>query len=162
MNALHKHSCFPPSFLFSISIPPWAHLCSSCLKHPGKLHFVFNVVEFPACPGRPAGKRGLCTGWLFDLINPNLVFLERLESSNSLPLPKVTTRLEERLVKADYAHLSSLLLLNHSKGSYFRIYLKEYWFCTLTEREKNRFFYSCSLNCVIKSILFSAISTTLL
>ncbi|KAK7879385.1 hypothetical protein WMY93_030721 [Mugilogobius chulae] len=56
---------------------------SSCLKHPGKVHFVFSVVEFPACSGRPDGRRGLCTGWLLDLISP------ALQSFGSQLLPKV-------------------------------------------------------------------------
>ncbi|MEQ2210717.1 hypothetical protein XENOCAPTIV_018141 [Xenoophorus captivus] len=47
------------------------------------------MVEFPACSGRPAGRRGLCTGWLFDLVIPGLVFPEKAESSSSLPLPKI-------------------------------------------------------------------------
>ncbi|MED6278817.1 hypothetical protein CHARACLAT_027844, partial [Characodon lateralis] len=47
------------------------------------------MVEFPACFGRPAGRRGLCTGWLFDLVIPGLVFPEKAESSSSLPLPKI-------------------------------------------------------------------------
>uniref|UniRef100_A0A3B5LE30 Methionine synthase reductase n=1 Tax=Xiphophorus couchianus TaxID=32473 RepID=A0A3B5LE30_9TELE len=58
---------------------------SSHLRHPEKLRFVFNVVEFPACSGRPTGRRGLCTGWLFDLVNPGLVFPEKAE----LALPKI-------------------------------------------------------------------------
>uniref|UniRef100_A0A8P4KJ75 Methionine synthase reductase n=1 Tax=Dicentrarchus labrax TaxID=13489 RepID=A0A8P4KJ75_DICLA len=71
-------SCMPPLSLLIEHLPklqprPYS-AASSCLRHPGKLHFVFNVVEFPACSGRPAGRRGLCTGWLFDLINPVLVF----------------------------------------------------------------------------------------
>ena len=86
--------CLPPSSTLCGS-----HLRSSCLKHPGKLHFVFNVVEFPACLGRPAGRRGLCTGWLFDLINRGLVFPERVERSGSPALPKVMSTLETRMCK---------------------------------------------------------------
>ncbi|XP_055010218.1 methionine synthase reductase, partial [Boleophthalmus pectinirostris] len=56
---------------------------SSCLRYPGKVHFVFSVVEFPACTGRPDGRRGLCTGWLFDLISTTL------QSSGGQLLPKV-------------------------------------------------------------------------
>ncbi|TKS87830.1 Methionine synthase reductase [Collichthys lucidus] len=85
-------SCSPPLSLLIEHLPklqprPYS-AASSCLRHPGKLHFVFNVVEFPACSGRPAGRRGLCTGWLFDLINPVLVFREKAESSGSSALPK--------------------------------------------------------------------------
>ncbi|XP_051266429.1 methionine synthase reductase isoform X1 [Dicentrarchus labrax] len=86
-------SCMPPLSLLIEHLPklqprPYS-AASSCLRHPGKLHFVFNVVEFPACSGRPAGRRGLCTGWLFDLINPVLVFPGKAESSGSPALPKI-------------------------------------------------------------------------
>ncbi|KAG7225125.1 hypothetical protein INR49_014581 [Caranx melampygus] len=86
-------SCSPPLSLLIEHLPklqprPYS-AASSCLKHPGKLHFVFNVVQFPACCGRPAGRRGLCTGWLFDLINPGLVFPEKPECSGSQALPKI-------------------------------------------------------------------------
>ncbi|XP_068565916.1 methionine synthase reductase isoform X1 [Cebidichthys violaceus] len=86
-------SCSPPLSLLIEHLPklqprPYS-AASSCLRYPGKLHFVFNVVEFPACSGRPAGRRGLCTGWLFDLINPALVLPEKEESSNSPALPKI-------------------------------------------------------------------------
>lgn len=86
-------SCSPPLSLLIEHLPklqprPYS-AASSCLSHPGKLHFVFNVVEFPACFGRPAGRRGLCTGWLFDLINPGLVFPGKAEFSGSPALPKI-------------------------------------------------------------------------
>ncbi|XP_047423665.1 methionine synthase reductase [Mugil cephalus] len=90
-------SCSPPLSLLLEHLPklqprPYS-AASSCLRHPGKLHFVFNVVEFPACSGRPAGSRGLCTGWLFDLINPGLVFPGKSESSVSPTPPKIHIRL---------------------------------------------------------------------
>ncbi|NWV14710.1 MTRR reductase, partial [Ptilonorhynchus violaceus] len=44
----------------------------SNLYQPGRLHFVFNVVEFPACPSRPVSRKGLCTGWLAELVAPLL------------------------------------------------------------------------------------------
>uniref|UniRef100_A0A668U3X2 Methionine synthase reductase n=1 Tax=Oreochromis aureus TaxID=47969 RepID=A0A668U3X2_OREAU len=86
-------SCSPPLSLLIEHLPklqprPYS-AASSRLRHPGKLHFVFNVVEIPACSGRPAGRRGLCTGWLFDLINPGLVFPGKAESSSSPALPKI-------------------------------------------------------------------------
>ncbi|XP_039982355.1 methionine synthase reductase [Xiphias gladius] len=82
-------SCLPPLSLL-IGQNPCSYLSQcSCLKYPGRLHFVFNVVEFPACSGRPAGRRGLCTGWLFDLINPGLVFPGKAECSGSWALPKI-------------------------------------------------------------------------
>lgn len=102
----HTYCCFSLSLSFSISNSPWSPLYSSCLRHPGKLHFVFNVVEFPACSGRPAGRRGLCTGWLFDLINPALVFPGKAESSSSSSLPKVmSSMLENGELKLECANL---------------------------------------------------------
>ncbi|XP_027861270.1 methionine synthase reductase isoform X2 [Xiphophorus couchianus] len=82
-------SCSPPLSLLIELLPklqprPYS-AASSHLRHPEKLRFVFNVVEFPACSGRPTGRRGLCTGWLFDLVNPGLVFPEKAE----LALPKI-------------------------------------------------------------------------
>lgn len=86
-------SCSPPLSLLVELLPklqprPYS-AASSRLRHSEKLRFVFNVVEFPACSGRPAGRRGLCTGWLFDLVNPGLVFPEKAECSSSLALPKI-------------------------------------------------------------------------
>ncbi|XP_072306795.1 methionine synthase reductase isoform X2 [Eucyclogobius newberryi] len=80
-------SCLPPLSLLIEHLPklqprPYS-AASSCLRHPGKVHFIFNVVEFPACSWWPDGRRGLCTGWLFDLISP------ALQSSGSQLLPKV-------------------------------------------------------------------------
>ncbi|XP_010170006.2 methionine synthase reductase [Antrostomus carolinensis] len=45
---------------------------SSNLYQPGKLCFVFNIVEFPACPTRPISRKGVCTGWLAELVAPLL------------------------------------------------------------------------------------------
>ncbi|CAM9255944.1 unnamed protein product [Bubo scandiacus] len=45
---------------------------SSNLYQPGKLWFVFNIVEFPACPARPVSRKGVCTGWLAELVAPLL------------------------------------------------------------------------------------------
>ncbi|XP_035175556.1 methionine synthase reductase isoform X1 [Oxyura jamaicensis] len=45
---------------------------SSNLYQPGKLSFVFNIVEFPACPTRPVSRKGVCTGWLAELVAPLL------------------------------------------------------------------------------------------
>uniref|UniRef100_A0AAX7SWZ5 Methionine synthase reductase n=1 Tax=Astatotilapia calliptera TaxID=8154 RepID=A0AAX7SWZ5_ASTCA len=91
-------SCSPPLSLLIEHLPklqprPYS-AASSRLRHPGKLHFVFNVVEIPACSGRPAGRRGLCTGWLFDLINPGLVFPGKADSSSSPALPKIHVSLK--------------------------------------------------------------------
>ncbi|NWU46452.1 MTRR reductase, partial [Dromas ardeola] len=45
---------------------------SSNLYQPGKLYFVFNIVEFPACPTRAVSRKGVCTGWLAELVAPLL------------------------------------------------------------------------------------------
>ncbi|NXN49470.1 MTRR reductase, partial [Rynchops niger] len=45
---------------------------SSNLYQPGKLRFVFNIVEFPVCPTRAVSRKGVCTGWLAELVAPLL------------------------------------------------------------------------------------------
>ncbi|KFZ59862.1 Methionine synthase reductase, partial [Podiceps cristatus] len=45
---------------------------SSNFYQPGKLWFLFNIVEFPACPARPVSRKGVCTGWLAELVAPLL------------------------------------------------------------------------------------------
>nr|XP_057915860.1 methionine synthase reductase isoform X2 [Doryrhamphus excisus]XP_057915861.1 methionine synthase reductase isoform X2 [Doryrhamphus excisus]XP_057915862.1 methionine synthase reductase isoform X2 [Doryrhamphus excisus] len=67
-------SCSPPLGVLIEHLPklqprPYS-AASSCLQCPGKLNFVLSVVEFPACSWRPVGKRGLCSGWLSDLVDP--------------------------------------------------------------------------------------------
>ncbi|XP_062377220.1 methionine synthase reductase [Sardina pilchardus] len=66
-------SCHPPLSLLIEHLPklqPRSYsAASSAQRHPGKLHFVFNIVEFPACPERPAARRGVCTGWLSSLVS---------------------------------------------------------------------------------------------
>ncbi|XP_068604026.1 methionine synthase reductase isoform X2 [Brachionichthys hirsutus] len=89
-------SCSPPLSILIEHLPklqprPYS-AASCCLRHPGKLHFVFNIVEFPACSGRPAGRRGLCTGWLSDLINPAAVCPGNAESSGAVARPKIHVR----------------------------------------------------------------------
>ncbi|XP_051910398.1 methionine synthase reductase isoform X2 [Hippocampus zosterae] len=86
-------SCLPPLSLFLEHLPklqprPYS-AASSCLRHPGKLNFVLSIVEFPACSGRPVGRRGLCTGWLFDLVTPLLVLPGKAESQRCLALPQI-------------------------------------------------------------------------
>ncbi|XP_046879819.1 methionine synthase reductase isoform X1 [Hypomesus transpacificus] len=90
-------SCSPPLSLLIEQVPklqprPYS-VASSSLRHPGKLHFVFNVVEFPACSWWPAGRRGLCTGWLYDLVDPMLVHHGKADSSSVLEAPKVRVSL---------------------------------------------------------------------
>uniref|UniRef100_A0A673ZQZ0 Methionine synthase reductase n=1 Tax=Salmo trutta TaxID=8032 RepID=A0A673ZQZ0_SALTR len=87
-------TCQPPLSLLIEHLPklqprPYS-AASSSLRHPGRLHFVFNVIEFPACSGRPVGRRGLCTGWLSDLVDPILVRPGKAQSSSTPALPKVS------------------------------------------------------------------------
>nr|XP_019598927.1 PREDICTED: methionine synthase reductase isoform X2 [Rhinolophus sinicus]XP_019598928.1 PREDICTED: methionine synthase reductase isoform X2 [Rhinolophus sinicus] len=63
-------SCRPPLSLLLEHLPklqPRPYSCaSSSLSHPGRLRFVFNVVEFPSCTSEGV-RRGVCTGWLASL-----------------------------------------------------------------------------------------------
>ncbi|KAI2649051.1 Methionine synthase reductase [Labeo rohita] len=91
-------SCLPPLSLLFEHLPklqPRAYsAASSSLQHPGKVHFVFNVVEFPARPEHPA-RTGLCTGWLADHVSSILRPLGTVPASEHLgtsALPKVHVR----------------------------------------------------------------------
>ncbi|XP_029445878.1 methionine synthase reductase isoform X2 [Rhinatrema bivittatum] len=69
-------SCKPPLELLIEHLPklqarPYS-AASSNLFHPGSLRFVFNIVEFPSCPERPISRKGVCTGWLAELVKPLL------------------------------------------------------------------------------------------
>uniref|UniRef100_A0A673ZRA5 Methionine synthase reductase n=1 Tax=Salmo trutta TaxID=8032 RepID=A0A673ZRA5_SALTR len=92
-------TCQPPLSLLIEHLPklqprPYS-AASSSLRHPGRLHFVFNVIEFPACSGRPVGRRGLCTGWLSDLVDPILVRPGKAQSSSTPALPKVNVSVRQ-------------------------------------------------------------------
>ncbi|XP_006143380.1 methionine synthase reductase [Tupaia chinensis] len=64
-------SCRPPLGLLLEHLPklqPRPYSCaSSSLFHPGKLHFVFNIVEYPSNTTMAVLRRGVCTGWLATL-----------------------------------------------------------------------------------------------
>ncbi|NWR34895.1 MTRR reductase, partial [Tachuris rubrigastra] len=64
LNLLIEHLPKLQSRSYSVS--------SSNLYQPGKLCFVFNIVEFPACSARPVSRKGVCTGWLAELVAPLL------------------------------------------------------------------------------------------
>ncbi|XP_037654934.1 methionine synthase reductase isoform X2 [Choloepus didactylus] len=50
-------------------LQPRPYSCaSSSLFHPGKLHFVFNVVEFLSHTTAVVLRKGVCTGWLAALV----------------------------------------------------------------------------------------------
>lgn len=65
-------SCQPPLSLLFEHLPklqPRPYSCaSSSLSHPGKLHFVFNIVEFLSSTTPEVLRRGVCTGWLATLV----------------------------------------------------------------------------------------------
>uniref|UniRef100_H3AFP6 Methionine synthase reductase n=1 Tax=Latimeria chalumnae TaxID=7897 RepID=H3AFP6_LATCH len=67
-------SCKPPLSLLIEHLPKLQarsySAASSPLFHPGELHFVFSVVEFPVCPERLLPRKGVCTGWLAELVAP--------------------------------------------------------------------------------------------
>uniref|UniRef100_A0A674ERT1 Methionine synthase reductase n=1 Tax=Salmo trutta TaxID=8032 RepID=A0A674ERT1_SALTR len=87
-------ACHPPLSLLIEHLPklqprPYS-AASSSMRHPGRLQFVFNVIEFPACTWRPTGRQGLCTGWLSDLVNPILLHPRKAQPSSTPALPKVS------------------------------------------------------------------------
>ncbi|NXJ03138.1 MTRR reductase, partial [Psophia crepitans] len=77
LDLLHAFpSCRPSLNLLIEHLPklqarPYS-VSSSNLYQPGKLCFVFNIVEFPASPTRPVSRKGVCTGWLAKLVAPLL------------------------------------------------------------------------------------------
>ncbi|NXJ99141.1 MTRR reductase, partial [Corythaixoides concolor] len=77
LDLLHAFpSCKPSLNLLIEHLPklqarPYS-VSSSNLYQPGKLCFVFNIVEFPASPARPLSRKGVCTGWLAELVAPLL------------------------------------------------------------------------------------------
>jgi len=61
-------SCQPPFERLLELVPrlkarPYS-VSSSPLENPNHLHFVFNIVEFPAIKGVRPERQGVCTGWL--------------------------------------------------------------------------------------------------
>lgn len=64
-------SCQPPFERLLELIPrlkarPYS-VSSSPLEDPTHLHFVFNIVEFPAVEGIREQRQGVCTGWLSEI-----------------------------------------------------------------------------------------------
>ncbi|XP_058275694.1 methionine synthase reductase isoform X4 [Hirundo rustica] len=77
LDLLHAFPSCKPSLSLLIEHLPKLQarsysVSSSNLYQPGRLHFVFNVVEFPAGPSRPVSRKGVCTGWLAKLVAPLL------------------------------------------------------------------------------------------
>ena len=64
-------SCRPPFERLLELVPrlkarPYS-VSSSPLESPNHLHFVFNIVEFPAIKGLRPERQGVCTGWLAEI-----------------------------------------------------------------------------------------------
>ncbi|XP_069814389.1 methionine synthase reductase [Dendropsophus ebraccatus] len=78
-------SCRPPLSLLIEHLPklqPRSYsAASSSLFNPGKLSIVFNVVNFEPCSGRPLPRKGVCTGWLAELVS------EKAEESEVMTAP---------------------------------------------------------------------------
>ncbi|XP_037749277.1 methionine synthase reductase isoform X1 [Chelonia mydas] len=77
LDLLHAFpTCKPPLNLLIEHLPKLQarsySASSSNLFQPGKLQFVFNVVEFPSSPSRLVSRKGVCTGWLAELVAPML------------------------------------------------------------------------------------------
>ncbi|XP_006111092.2 methionine synthase reductase isoform X1 [Pelodiscus sinensis] len=73
LDLLHAFpTCKPPLNLLIEHLPKLQArsytAASSHLFQPGKLQFVFNVVEFPSSPSRLVSRKGVCTGWLTELV----------------------------------------------------------------------------------------------
>ncbi|XP_006875409.1 PREDICTED: methionine synthase reductase [Chrysochloris asiatica] len=79
-------SCQPPLRLLLEHLPklqPRPYSCaSSSLWHPGRLHFVFNVVEFLSYTPAVVLRKGVCTGWLATLATSG-VHLTPADSGNA-------------------------------------------------------------------------------
>ncbi|XP_072461501.1 methionine synthase reductase [Notamacropus eugenii] len=69
LDLLHAFpTCRPPLSVLLEHLPklrarPYS-CASSCLFHPGKLHFAFNIVEFLSSLEPVTLRKGVCTGWL--------------------------------------------------------------------------------------------------
>ncbi|XP_039185191.1 methionine synthase reductase isoform X2 [Crotalus tigris] len=87
-------TCKPPLSLLIEHLPklqarPYS-VASSTLFHPGKMHFIFNILEFPSHLGEL--RRGVCTGWLADLVAPVLQVNQKSKEFFS-PQINITPRL---------------------------------------------------------------------
>ncbi|XP_062986256.1 methionine synthase reductase isoform X2 [Elgaria multicarinata webbii] len=82
-------TCKPPFSLLIEHLPklqarPYS-AASSSLFQPGKMSFIFNILEFPSHLGQL--RRGVCTGWLAELVVPVLQSSTKCEG---LLIPKIS------------------------------------------------------------------------
>uniref|UniRef100_A0A2K6EFC8 Methionine synthase reductase n=1 Tax=Propithecus coquereli TaxID=379532 RepID=A0A2K6EFC8_PROCO len=89
-------SCQPPLSLLLEHLPklqprPYSR-ASSSLFHPGKLRFVFNIVEFLSNTTTVVLRKGVCTGWLATLVDSFLQPNTRVsrEDSGKALAPKIS------------------------------------------------------------------------
>ncbi|XP_053099774.1 methionine synthase reductase isoform X2 [Hemicordylus capensis] len=96
LDLLHTFpTCKPPLSLLIEHLPklqarPYS-AASSSLFQPGKMSFIFNILEFPSHLGQL--RRGVCTGWLAKLVAPIL----NLKGDGSF-IPKIS--ISSRLVNS--------------------------------------------------------------
>ncbi|XP_043833528.1 methionine synthase reductase isoform X2 [Dromiciops gliroides] len=97
LDLLHAFpSCKPPLSLLLEHLPklrarPYS-CASSCLVHPGKLHFAFNIVEFLSNVEPVTLRKGICTGWLALMVDPVLQGDGNISQGNigEAGLPKIS------------------------------------------------------------------------
>ncbi|XP_077789689.1 methionine synthase reductase isoform X1 [Podarcis muralis] len=90
LDLLHAFpACKPPLSLLLEHLPklqarPYS-AASSSLFQSGKMSFIFNVLEFPTHLGEL--RRGVCTGWLLQLVSP---ILQSSTKAEELLIPKIS------------------------------------------------------------------------
>ncbi|XP_053323435.1 methionine synthase reductase [Spea bombifrons] len=90
-------SCRPPlsvliEYLPKLQARPYS-AASSNLFYPGKLRFVFNVVELPSCLERTVSRKGVCTGWLSELSPFNNAKREEMPAISIFSRPSMSFQL---------------------------------------------------------------------
>ncbi|XP_059272855.1 methionine synthase reductase isoform X3 [Mustela nigripes] len=74
-------------------LQPRPYSCaSSNLSHPGKLRFIFNIVEFLSHTTKEVLRKGVCTGWLAAVVAPVLrpdMRVSRAEGGKA-PAPEIS------------------------------------------------------------------------
>ncbi|XP_074063363.1 methionine synthase reductase isoform X2 [Macrotis lagotis] len=97
LDLLHAFpTCRPPLSLLLEHLPklrarPYS-CASSCLFHPGKLHFAFNIVEFLSSVEPVTLRKGICTGWLAVMVDSVLQGKGNMSQGNDFEakFPKIS------------------------------------------------------------------------
>ncbi|XP_036616080.1 methionine synthase reductase isoform X2 [Trichosurus vulpecula] len=97
LDLLHAFlTCRPPLSLLLEHLPklrarPYS-CASSCLFHPGKLHFAFNIVEFLSSVEPVTLRKGVCTGWLALMVDSVLQGNGNISRGNNVEsgFPKIS------------------------------------------------------------------------